>query len=388
MPPRSHSLTTIAALLAVLALVMLLANALADNTASSVASAPTNSQAASPAATAATSSASVITATATTTSAKKSVQPATPVKTTAPEAAAPQKESSQIERIENPYSFAPLPFSQINADSRGALVNILCMPNRGTLRPTSGSGVIIDPRGVILTNAHVAQYILLSESPQIDLSCTIRTGAPATPLWVARVLYMPPVWVSQHAQDINATEALGTGEHDWALLRIARTTDGSPLPDAFPYLSLDTREGIGFEGDSILAASYPAEFVGGLAAQSNLYPASSVTSIKQLLTFQSSTVDVLSLGGILEAQGGSSGGPVVNAWGRLIGIITTTSEGTTTAARDLRAITASYIDRDAQAQTGSSLAAFLNGDLPSLDHAFTHDIAPSLLAQYFAILPN
>jgi len=381
MPQRSHSLATLTALLAVLALVMLLANTLADDTAGSVATVPAHSQEATPATLVASSSPPVAQTQSTTTPVKK---PAAPVKTPPTVAAVPQKESSQIERIENPYSFAPLPFSQVNTDTRGALVNILCMPHGGTLRPISGSGIIIDPRGVILTNAHVAQYVLLSESPQIDLSCTIRVGAPASPRWIARVLYMPPVWVSAHAQDINATEALGTGEHDWALLRIARTTDGSPLPDSFPSLSLDTREGIGFEGDSILAASYPAEFVGGLTAQNNLYPVSSVTTIKQLLTFQSSTVDVISLGGVPEAQGGSSGGPVANAWGRLIGIITTTSEGATTDARDLRAITASYIDRDVQAQTGSSLATFLNGDLADLDHAFTHDIAPSLLAQYFA----
>ena len=71
-----------------------------------------------------------------------------------------QKESdNQARRIQNPYSYAPVPFESIDAITRPALVNILCRP-RGAgpiASPISGSGVIIDPRGVILTNAHVAQ---------------------------------------------------------------------------------------------------------------------------------------------------------------------------------------------------------------------------------------
>ena len=53
----------------------------------------------------------------------------------------------------------------------------------------------------------------------------------------------------------------------------------------------------------------------------------------------------------------------MNPWGRLIGLITTTSEASTTAARDLRAITLSYINTDLQAQSGADLDAILQGDL-------------------------
>ncbi len=42
---------------------------------------------------------------------------------------------------------------------RTALVNIICYaPANGVLHSISGGGVMIDPRGIILTNAHVAQY--------------------------------------------------------------------------------------------------------------------------------------------------------------------------------------------------------------------------------------
>src|SRR6185436_12542444 len=103
----------------------------------------------------------------------------------------PPPPAVQVERAPAPYSTPGESFETIDPAVRSALVNILCMPQGGSLRPISGSGVIIDPRGVILTNAHVAQYVLLSESPQINLTCSIRTGSPASPRWKAVVLYIP-----------------------------------------------------------------------------------------------------------------------------------------------------------------------------------------------------
>ena len=295
-------------------------------------------------------------------------------------------DNNQAKRIQNPYSFAPIPFESVDAITRPTLVNILCKPRGGnTLSPVSGSGVIIDPRGVILTNAHVAQYVLLAQSDRINLSCAIRTGAPAIPRWSAEVLYIPPVWVEVHAKEISDAHPTGTGEHDYALLRITGSLDGTPLPNPFPYLVVDTREAIGFKGDQVLAVSYPAEFLAS-AAQFNMYPTSSVTTIGQLMTFLAKTVDLISLGGIIGAQGGSSGGAVVNAWGRLIALISTTSEGATTAARDLRAISLSYINRDIAAQTRFDIATILGGDIAAQALEFNTKVAPGLIELYLTEL--
>jgi S1-C subfamily serine protease len=289
----------------------------------------------------------------------------------------------EIFRIENPYPFPPRSFDDVNITVRGALVNILCMSVHGaSIRPISGSGVIVDPRGVILTNAHVAQYVLLSQSPRIDLSCTIRAGSPAVSKWKAEVLFIPPVWVSEHVKEINTTRPVGTGEHDYALLRITGSIDSSPLPQTFPFLSFDTREVIGFLGDPVLGAGYPAEFVGGYNAQNNLYAVSSVSKIDQLMTFAGNTVDAFSIGGVIEAQSGSSGGPVVNAWDKLIGMITTTSDGATTADRALHALTLSYIDRDLRAQTGQGLASYLEGDLAAREQDFNTTWLQHLIDMY------
>ncbi len=284
-------------------------------------------------------------------------------------------------RIENPYAFPPESSDQINVDARAALVNIICL-SRGAVRPISGSGVIIDPRGVILTNAHVAQYVLLSENPLLNLSCTIRAGSPARATWTANVLYIPSVWVAAHYSELNIDNPTGTGEHDYALLLINGSANGDALPQQFPAIPYDTRNGIGFAGDQVLVATYPAEFIGGTQIETDLFADSSVTTIGQLLTFGENTIDAISLGGIIEAQAGSSGGGVVNPWGRLIGIVTTTTEATTTAARDLRAITLSYISSDLKTQTGSTLNVFLAGDLLSQQANFNTNVLPSLLSQY------
>lgn len=304
----------------------------------------------------------------------------------APEDPLPAPDAHTVQRIEDPYPFPALSASTVNISARLALVNILCSSGSGGMRPISGSGVIIDPRGIILTNAHVAQYVLLSQSPRVDIACDIRYGTPARPLWSAEVLYMPEAWVREHAADIVKERPTGTGEHDWALLRISGARTGAAVPASFPYLSVDTRNGIAFLDDTVLAVSYPAEFIGPIAAQFDLYPASSLTTVRDLLTFSEDAIDLISLGGIISAQSGSSGGAVVNLWGRLVGIISTTSSGATTGERDLRAITLAYIDSDVRAQTGDSLERFLSGDVAAKAAGFRANSAPELLRLLIAAI--
>lgn len=301
----------------------------------------------------------------------------------APSASSTNDATGQATRIAEPYNFPPESTDKANTDTRAALVNILCR-SRGSISPISASGVVIDARGVIMTNAHVAQYVLLSQNTTINLSCVVRTGSPAHDAWKARVLYMPPAWVAAHASELNTHNPMGTGEHDYALLLVTGSATTMPLPAQFPTLLYDTRERIGFAGDQVLVAGYPAEFVGGIQTQNNLFAATSVTTIAALLTFSQGSVDVLSLGGIIEAQGGSSGGAVVNPWGRLIGLITTTSEGATTADRDLHALSLSYIDRDLRAETSSGLAETLAGDLVAKQSDFDTRLLPDLMKQFMA----
>ena len=292
----------------------------------------------------------------------------------------PKKENPEtrsVVRVEDPYTSPALSFDTVNISTRAALVNIFCVPSGGSLSPISGSGVFIDSRGVILTNAHVAQYVLLAQSGLVDLACSIRTGAPAAPSYKVSVLAFPRVWAIEHAEDAKTRSRLGTGEHDWALLRAFPMNNSSSQLSVYA-LDIDTRPAIGFVDDQVLGAGYPAEFVGGTIAQTQLFPASSVTRIDELFTFGSTTVDVFSIGSLIAAQAGSSGGAVTNKWGKLIGIITTTSEGVSTANRSLRALTLSYIDADLQQQVGRNLKDFLAQNLDDLSENFAQTTLPSL----------
>ena len=288
--------------------------------------------------------------------------------------------TNEVHRTENPYLFPPLSSDSINQNARAALVNVFCQTAGGTISSISGSGVMIDPRGVILTNAHVAQYVLISTEPTAGLNCYIRTGSPAQIHWKVGILYIPAAWVQLHAQDIVKSKPKGTGENDYALLVITGSMDGSALPTTFPYLSPDSREAIGFTSDPVLVAAYPAEFAGA-STQTALYPSTVFTRIGDLLTFDESTVDIMSLGSVAVAQGGSSGGAVVNEWGRLVGIVTTTSEGETTADRELRAITLAYINRDVLQKTGSTLLNYIGADPLAKAQSFTLNEAPLLAKQ-------
>ena len=310
--------------------------------------------------------------------------PITQVVPTAPAPSIPDasdattSDNFSVTRILNPYQFPPQKFDVINERARPTLVNILCGARSGTFKPISASGVIIDPRGVILTNAHVAQYFLLASDSIVDLSCVIRAGSPAYPTWNAEILFVPPSWVKAHAGDIKQARPVGTGEFDYALLRVTGNVNGQPMIAGLPFVPADTREAIAFTDDDVLVASYPAEFIGGIATQLNLYPVSSVTTIKKMLTFDNKTVDVISLGGVIGAQSGSSGGAVVNAWGHLVGIVSTTSEGPTTAERDLHAITLSYINRSIASESGLDLQSILSGDIAGEANDFNANAAPAL----------
>jgi hypothetical protein len=165
-----------------------------------------------------------------------------------------------------------IPLSILNDRVRPAVVNILCTTNTGgVLFPISGSGVIIDPRGIILTNAHVAQYYLLTSYRKSGfIDCTIRTGSPAKNAYKAELLYLSPPWVAKNAKNLIATDPVATGEDDFALLYITGSTKGAgPLPVSFPFVAPAVNDSDIKIGTGALAASYPAGFLGGSAIRND-----------------------------------------------------------------------------------------------------------------------
>lgn len=274
----------------------------------------------------------------------------------------------------------PISFSQINTDVRKSIVNILCTSQTTLINPISGSGVILNENGVILTNAHIAQYYLLKDYAGID--CVIRTGSPAIPLYRAKPLYISPLWIANNADLLIQENPKGTGEFDYAFLLITERTDPTKtIPLSFPYTAPSFTAKID-KGNGVLVAGYPAGFLGGLSIQKELYAASSIASINKLFTFGAGDLDLISVGGSIVAQKGASGGAVVNRDNELIGIVVTSTLEETTAERDLRAITLEYINRDFLLQNNQSLDNFFAGDLENqvkLFNSLTYPILSNII---------
>ena len=290
-----------------------------------------------------------------------------------------------------PVQEITLSTSELNTKIRDALVNIICTTKvSGSINPITGSGVIIDERGVIVTNAHIAQYYLLKDYSTPDfLDCTIRTGSPAVNAYRAELLFISSDWINDNYQKITQSNPKGTGENDFALLLITETTKpGTTLPDKFPFVAPDTREQEPQPKDSVIVASYPAGFLGGISIQKELYAVSTITQVTEVFTFKEISLDLFSVGGNIVAQKGSSGGGIVSTAGRLLGIVVTASEGTQTDDRDLRAITFSHINKSLKEQAGVDLNGYLFGGLLGKSIQFIALIAPLLTVLLESALNN
>lgn len=283
----------------------------------------------------------------------------------------------KIHRLANPYSSSPLSSENIISLSRAALINIICTRPDGI--PISGSGVIVDPRGIVLTNAHVAQYVFLAENGITSISCIAKSGSPSRDAWNIDVIYMPNSWTIAHTNEINTQHPMGTGEHDYALLQLSPLTAGASKT-IYPFVGIDTRENIAFLHDRVIASGYPAEIFTPEQVTKGLYAISTMSTIQKLFTFNGSNIDAFSIGNTPLAQTGSSGGMIVNQWGKLVGIISTTSSGPITT-RNVDAISLNYIDSDIASSTSKHLLSLID-NASQETHLFNMLFGPSIIEQY------
>lgn len=272
-------------------------------------------------------------------------------------------------------------FEKINQSARESLVNILCMTDTGGyFNPISGSGVIIDPRGIILTNAHVAQYFLLRDYITKDfIKCSIRMGSPSKPLYIAEPLYISEKWITNNSESVTQKNYTENGENDYAFLVITGTTnEDNKLPDYFSYTDYETDDRKTNVGDNVLIAGYPAGFLGGITIQKDLNIVTTIDQIKKFYTFSKNELDLISLGGTLLAQKGSSGGGVINNENKLMALVVTTTDSTLTEERDLRAITLSHINRALQQEVGADMRTLFSFSPRKTAQTFDETIAPTL----------
>jgi hypothetical protein len=278
----------------------------------------------------------------------------------------PQTTSIEIQEpaVQKPPEPETYSFTALEEKVHGALVNILCVPNNTlpNVSAISGSGFIIDSKGIIVTNAHIAQYFLLAENEIPLASCSIRQGSPAVKAYEGALLYLPPSWLSANPDTLITRNPSGTGEDDFALIGITKTATKEPLPSSFPVLpigSFSPRTGI-----SVLIGGYPAGFLSSAVIQGSLSSTLALASIQEQLTFSSNHVDLLSLGGSAAAQQGASGGTVATLEGDAVGVVVTSTMEQTTSERDLRAITFGHINRSLIKNGETGLLALLDRPIP------------------------
>jgi hypothetical protein len=286
-------------------------------------------------------------------------EPSYPVTPVAPSTPAPKPDEDEEEYAGDARSFA-----------EGALVNILCSSTGSPLKKSiSGSGVIIDSRGIIITVAHVGHYFLLEDYPEPGSSdCIIRTGSPAKNAYDAKLIYVSPDWVRANASALAQAAPRGNGENDFAFLAITESITNKKLPVSFTAVPLasDAPE----EGDTVGIGSYGAEFLSGREIISSLFPIIDDGEVADIYTYGSREADVISVRGSKAAQSGSSGGGVVNTSGRFIGLISTSSLVGETAQRTFYAITPGHIRASFRDDTGNNLDSYLRSSLSTLIAGF------------------
>lgn len=206
----------------------------------------------------------------------------------------------------------------------------------------TGSGTIIHPQGVILTNCHVANPRAMgmagSDADQLAIAVTERSDAPPALTWFARLV----AW---------------SAELDLAVLRIVSDMRGQPvgrlnLP-AVPIGDSDTID----LGDRLSIFGYP-----GIGGETVTYTSGSVSGFTRDENVRAARAWIKTDATI---AGGNSGGTAVDQDGFLVGIPTQASAGTGITPVDARPVLDTNGDgRIDQRDTPMAIGGFINGLRP------------------------
>lgn len=207
----------------------------------------------------------------------------------------------------------------------------------------AASGVIVSERGLILTNAHVAEVIKRAG----ETNCQARGGNPAE-----RFAGIEIVFSASTTLKIASTNV---PQRDVAFLRLVKPN--KPFAAASAGLAFAER------GATLLTLGYPSEFLQGAAAVANsnlVFSSLRVDGYGDLDGDPATAEAYVSRGGIVLQQG-SSGTALFTRSGILAGLIFATTKGDTTASREGLALTMPYIERILRLEAGQGLAEFIAG---------------------------
>ncbi len=259
-------------------------------------------------------------------------------------------------------------------DLRSSVVNIYCTVQIGrNVKAITGSGVVIDSRGIVLTNAHVGQFPLLQgSSVSKNLNCFIRTGSPINNTYGVKTLFVSRDWIYQNYRNISQVNFAETGENDIAILQIVDKATGNPVSKQFNYLPLST-DALQ-KNDTISIASYPADSLASRGINAPLTVQVERLRVSDIFSFtQSTSVDLIETSDSLQAQHGSSGGALLDKSNRLAGIIVTTVSGDSPLFKHARGLSIAHINSVVLKDTGRSLNSYISQSTQTIASQFEHN---------------
>ena len=236
----------------------------------------------------------------------------------------------------NPIAETLTTFKTKLLSAEDAAVNIFCSQKIGKLRKTiTGSGVLINKDGTVLTNAHVAQYPLIADS-DTSVVCIARTGLNSGKTYSVKTVFISPEWSAVNAPFIKTGGTEQTGEHDYALLQIQSSGDMSALPMPINLEPVSV-------GSNIQIVTYPADILLSKPG-TTLTRQKDTVSLLSYYSLGHSAKDALSTSATHLAQKGSSGGIIADTDNKLIGIVSIVTHVTGSSDKQIRGISTAHIN--------------------------------------------
>jgi S1-C subfamily serine protease len=206
----------------------------------------------------------------------------------------------------------------------------------------TGSGTIVDPSGIILTNCHVAnpRAMGMSAPPadRLGIAITERSDQPPVLSYFADVVVQSP-------------------EIDLAVLRIVASVDGTRVSSLnLPYVSPGNSDELEL-GDTLAILGYP-----GIGGETVTFTSGSVSGFTQEAKLRTARAWIKTDATI---AGGNSGGMAINSAGELVGVPTQAAAGSGVTPVDARPVVDTNQDgRIDQRDTPMAIGGFINGLRP------------------------